>query len=550
MNTIFFIKKAKEVHGDKYDYSQSIYSGSHSKIKIICNKHGLFEQQATCHINRKNGCPKCASIIRSNKVSNKIKGRVYKSLNELINISNKIHNNKYDYSLTKYDGINSVSIIICPTHGQFEQSLYSHSRGHGCSKCAILKNTNNINEFIIKATAIHKNKYDYKKTIYNGIKNKLLIECPIHGQFEQLAEKHLSGHGCNKCGHDLSNNKNKSSTKEFILKAVNEHEEKYDYTSSKYCGNNNKIKIICQIHGEFEQTPHNHLKGHGCPKCIGIISKEEDEISELFNGINILRNSRSIIKPYELDIYSPNHKLAIEYNGIYWHSYSYLASTINKFKHYDKHEICAKLGIKLLQITDHEWKNQKEIVKSMILSSIGKSNRIFARKCELIELTNDEFNEFMKRTHFQGKTNTNVKIGLINNGNLVCAMGLNKHNKYEWEISRYSNELNTNVIGGASKILANFIIKNKPKTIMSYANRRYSVGNLYKAIGFKLISVVDPNYFYTKGNKIFSRQTFQKHKLIKLLNNFNDQLSESQNMFNNGFKKYWDAGHYKYLLTL
>jgi hypothetical protein len=558
MNTNDFINRAREIHGNKYDYSLSIYTGSHGKVKIICPIHGLFEQQATCHINRKSQCPKCALEVIKIKTPAKLRGKYKYSLNALIEKFKEIHNNKYDYSLVKNSSLSDKSIIICPIHGEFKQLLGSHLRGFGCIKCSVLSHTKTIEEYsketeeyIKKAKLKHGNKYDYSKTKYTGVKDKSTIICPIHGEFKQVLYNHLNGQGCSKCGHIKSYTHNKSSTIEFIEKALKVHDEKYKYEKSIYGTNNNtKLVITCPIHGDFLQTPHNHLKGFGCKKCIGIVSKEEDAVADLFHDIKIIRNSRSIIRPYELDIYLPDHKLAIEYSGIYWHSYSYKRSIMYRYRHYDKHDMCKKFGIKLIQIIDNEWNNKKEIIISMLMSYVGKSIKVHARKCDIIKLSDEEFNDFMTNTHIQGNTNTNIKIGLKLNGELMCAMGFNKNKNHEWEISRFSNKLNHSVVGGASKILSHFCSEFKPKTIMSYANRRFSNGNLYEKLGFKLINITKPNYFYVKHSKIFSRQQFQKHKLSKKLKNFDPSLSESQNMFDNGYKKYWDAGHYKYLLTL
>jgi hypothetical protein len=126
-------------------------------------------------------------------------------------------------------------------------------------------------------------------------------------------------------------------------------------------------------------------------------------------------------------------------------------------------------------------------------------------------------------------------------------MSFNKHPKYEWEITRFANRLETIVIGGASRLFKYFMNNYDPDQIMTYADRRYSDGNLYKKLGFELDGTTQPNYFYLMGDTIYSRQQFQKHKLEKKLAQYDSMLTESQNMFNNGYRRIWDAGHFRFI---
>lgn len=180
------IKESIAVHGNKYDYSllYSSKNGRHTKSKIICPVHGIFEQSIYMHIVRKQGCPKCSGLN--------------KTTNELINTFKKIHGNKYNYSLVKYRNSKTKIQIICPVHGVFEQLPHSHSKGFGCAKCADC-HVGDSENFIKNANKIHNNKYDYSKTLYKNAKTKLVIKCPEHGIFKQTPNKHLQGKGCPKC---------------------------------------------------------------------------------------------------------------------------------------------------------------------------------------------------------------------------------------------------------------------------------------------------------------------------------------------------------------
>lgn len=186
---IKFIEKAKIIHGDKYDYSKVEYSGIKTKIKIICPEHGVFEQTPHHHISRKQGCPKCRYLTVS------IKTR--KSNEEFIEKAKLVHGDKYDYSKIKYENAKTKIKIICPKHGEFEQTPDNHLQGQECGKCHGLHKTND--DFILKAKLVHGNKYDYSLVDYTNRKTKVRIICPKHGEFNQLSYAHLFGHGCPKC---------------------------------------------------------------------------------------------------------------------------------------------------------------------------------------------------------------------------------------------------------------------------------------------------------------------------------------------------------------
>jgi hypothetical protein len=175
----------REVHGNMYDYSLVEYMGSHKKVKIICKKHGVFEQTPNAHYFQKQGCPKC---IKNRKMNTEI----------FINKAKKIHGDKYDYSLVKYKNNITKVIIICPKHGEFKQTPSGHLKGRGCSKCSKNKKLN-TEDFIKIAKKIHVNTYDYSLVKYKNHKTKIKIICHKHGLFEQSPNKHLRGQGCPKC---------------------------------------------------------------------------------------------------------------------------------------------------------------------------------------------------------------------------------------------------------------------------------------------------------------------------------------------------------------
>jgi len=295
-----FIKNANIVHNNFYDYSLVVYINSRTKIKIICPIHGIFEQIPNNHLSNQ-GCPECANIIYNNKI-----------IKNFIKSVNKIHNNFYDYSLLNYINNRFKVKIICPIHGIFEQTPKNHLIGCGCPICADTKYS--IEEIIEKFNKIHNNFYDYSLVVYINVNTKIKIICPIHGIFEQLPSEHLKGCGCSEC----YGNK-KYTNEEFIQKVDIVHNYVYDYSLINYVNSHTKIKIICHVHGIFEQMPYQHLNGSGCPYCKN--SKGENKIKSFLenNNIKYIQQQKFIDcknkKNLPFDFYLPTKNIAIEFDG-------------------------------------------------------------------------------------------------------------------------------------------------------------------------------------------------------------------------------------------
>jgi len=219
--TEMFIEKSKKIHDNKYDYSLVEYINSKTKIKIICLDHGIFEQTPNIHLSD-SGCFKCALIHDKNILKYKF-----------IEKANKVHNNKYDYSLIEYKNNKIKEKIICPIHGQFEQRPDSHLNGNGCSKCAILSLQKKLRldkDLIIeKANKIHQNKYNYSKINYKNLIDLVSIICPIHGEFKQTLKNHLNGHGCPIC----KNSKGELEIRKILIEKNISFKQQYKFKDCK-----------------------------------------------------------------------------------------------------------------------------------------------------------------------------------------------------------------------------------------------------------------------------------------------------------------------------
>ena len=274
-----FISKAKEKHGNKYDYSLVEYVNAKTKVKIICPIHGVFEQ--TPDIHQRCGCQICGW--------DETKKKQRRTTNEFIKIATIVHNGKYDYSKTKYVNANTKICIICPTHGEFWQTPNEHLHNGGCRLCGIdeikKKQRATRDEFIEKAIKVHGELYDYSKVEYVNNNTKVCIVCKKHGDFYQLPSNHLSGKGCDKCAHEITGGWNQDDKESFVKKAISVHGNRYSYDEVDYNYSWEKVKIICPIHGAFYQTPAHHIQGDGCPTCRE--SKGESRIWVYLNKKNI-----------------------------------------------------------------------------------------------------------------------------------------------------------------------------------------------------------------------------------------------------------------------
>ena len=346
-----FIEKARKIHGDKYDYSKVEYKHSKKKVCIICPTHGEFWQTPNTHL-KGNGCPECAKITIINKKT--------KTTEQFIKEAMKVHGDKYDYSKVEYRNSKKEVCIVCPIHGEFWQKPINHLSGHGCQKC---NKSNKLTKetFIEKAKQVHGDKYDYSKVEYKNNSTKVCIICPKHGEFWQTPNEHLQGHECKECSLEKKRIL-KYSTNEIIKKFKNIHGDYFDYSKFEYKGINEKSIIICPIHGEFEMSAHEHLKGHGCPKCNQSSLEKEIKNSLINNGIYFEEQKTFSWLKYKgnqyIDFYIPKYNIAIECQGIQHFKPAYFFTKNYKtaedgFKEIvarddNKKELCEKNGINIL----------------------------------------------------------------------------------------------------------------------------------------------------------------------------------------------------------
>lgn len=284
------------------------------------------------------------------------------------------------------------------------------------------------------------------------------------------------------------------------------------------------------------------------------ISLAEKEIVEYVKSqcnFNIVENDRKVLNGKELDIYIPEINLAIEYNGLYWHS-DLSKSINNKFRHLEKTELCNKLNIRLIHIFSDEWLYKKEQVKNLLRLALGCKdfNKIYARKCELKNIDINTYRAFLEKNHLQGYSAANIKIGLFYKNELIECIGFKTSGTHSSkpELVRLCTKIGYIVVGGFSKLIKHSGIKN----FYSYIDIATRTGIGYEKVGFKIIKQNPPSFFWVHmGNeKRISRQVYMKKNIKKLyeggqLKYFNPKETEEINMRKNGFGKIWNCGTFK-----
>ena len=410
-NNNSIIKKFKEVHGDRYDYSKVEYTGAQNSVIVICKEHGEFNAIPSRHINDKRGCPYCGGT-RKHTQSSIIKKFI------------ETHGDEYDYSLVDYKAIRKKVKIICKEHGVFEQIAHNHANGMGCPICYIEStkayidsgkkrigvSRYNTKSIIKRFQEVHGERYDYSKVEYVGYAKPVKIICREHGVFTQKPSRHINDkRGCAICGGTK-----RYDTKSIVERFKEVHGDRYDYSLVDYKAISKKVKIICKEHGVFEQIPHNHANGMGCSTCSrwGNV--------ELVRYINDIRNQDVLeMDPVELNMLISQGKLPKEFEELVFkldgtgenslkslkeklgiendekmteNRLNEIGKELEKFTEDSKNEISDAIqAVNSIQIQELEEETKKESRKG--LPSITNGDILVLDK-ELINTCDDEAVEF------------------------------------------------------------------------------------------------------------------------------------------------------------
>lgn len=481
--TDIFIKRAKEIHGERYDYSLVDYVNAKTKIKIICPAHGIFEQIPYNHLSGK-GCMECGHIENGRNRSI--------TFDKFLEKARDVHGDKYDYSKSKVENYKIKIEIICKIHGSFFQTPNNHLSGKGCKECGMMSTLNHIYEncssstedFIQKSKELHSDTYDYSKVEYVNNHTQVKIICMEHGEFLQLPHNHLVGKGCKECG---------------IQKA-----------------------------------------GH----YTGTSKLEEDFVSFVrsFYSGEIITSVRDKIPPMELDIFLPEFNFGIEINGSYWHSEKFK----DKNYHLHKYNLCKSKGIRLISIWEWEYLKDRDKIENFIKNLILEKKKLFARKLEIKEVDIKTQREFLESNHLQGYVPCTHALGLYKDDELIQLMTLRVKSKKDklYEIGRLATKTGYTVVGGTKRLFKHLLSLVDFETIISYNNMDKFTGDTYESLGMRFESISIP-YGWIRNTEYLPRYATQKNKLIR--QGFDKNKSESEIMRDEGFSKIYLTGVSKFV---
>ena len=467
---------------------------------------------------------------------------------------------KFDYSKTTYTRSSEKVCIICPEHGEFwiTPNAFLSLSVYGCPECSGLKKWD-TEKFIERAKEIHGDKYDYSKTVYINKRTPVEIICPIHGSFTQNPHNHVSQkQGCPECGKKYAAEWRKGDYLKFIEESKKRFGDIYEFPDIEalYENSHSKILIKCKKCGNtFEKIACDHLTSNsgGCLHCYANKSHGEEEIGEflktLFGEDGVIFRNRSILNNSEIDIYIPSKKIGIEYNGVYWHSE---ANGKGKNYHLFKTEECKNNGIRLIHIFEDEYQEKKEIVLSKLKHILGcsQTEKIYARKCSINEITYEMASDFLNKNHIQGSAKSTIYLGLFYCGCLVSVMTFLKRENV-WELNRFATDINKCIIGAGGKLFSYFLKKYNPSVVKSFADRRWTLNekeNLYTKLGFKFEKYIAPDYKYLLKGEGVRRHKFNFRKSILMKKyGFPVTMTESEMMKKIGAAKVYDCGLIKYV---
>jgi len=402
---------------------------------------------------------------------------------------------------------------------------------------------NNIKEKIRK-TNLEKYGVEFQSQ-RKEIKNKIK-----HSNLEKYGVEYVSQNNI------IKNNIKNTKLKTQFYKVLDLLEYNNLKLLSRYEHNRDEIILECIICNHIYKNNYFNIQQGGgkCPNCFPVCkSNKEYELLNFIKNIEsseIYENYRKVISPYELDIYIPSKNIAIEFDGIYWHSEKNID---DKNYHLNKTNLCEEKNIKLIHIFEDEWIYKQDIVKSRLKQILGINNsiRIHARKCIIKEILPKIKNEFLNKYHIQGEDKSNIKLGAFYKDELISIMTFSHgsisrkklNDKSIWELSRFCSNNKYHIPGIASKLLTYFKRKYEWKDIISYADRRWSDGNLYNKIGFELDSITKPNYWYVKNGVRLHR--FNLRKKYHEPKDIPEWVLRSKE----GYYRIWDCGHLKFKMN-
>lgn len=568
LSTTEYVTEAIKVHGDVYDYSKTVYHSSHKPVTIICKIHGEFSQKACNHIHSKSGCPLCAGKQRTT--------------NQAIEQMKTVHGDQFDYSEVVYEDATTKLKIICREHGPFYQSFNAHvSNKSGCPQCKGDKYNLTIKQRYGVSNVMLLDDFKNKQKETNLQRYGVEHAASSTIVKEKIKQTNLERYGTEAISHlpDIDAKRKKTCELKYGADHPWKNEDvraKIKTTMSDLYGSenfnqahiapeslellNNKQWLVDQhIANKLSYTQiaktlnvdmstvANYAKEHDIETQRYSNSLGEQEIAEFIEqlGVEVIRGDRTTIAPLELDIFVPSHKIAIEFCGLYWHR-EHLRP---RLYHYNKMKLCEQRGIRLLTIYEDEWYDRQHCVENKIkrLLKADDTEKVYARKCTVMQPSQQDAKRFLDINHIQGAGPGSIKYALSHNNEIVAIMTFVNEGGGNYVLSRYATS--KTIAGGFTKLLAHFKRNHTFKHIKSFADLRLSDGNMYASNGWVCEGLVSPDYFWCKGTSRHHKFAFRHINLPSKLSNYDPSLSESENCYAHGYFKVYDCGKLKFVIN-
>lgn len=571
-----FIAKAREIHGDRYDYDQFVYKDGRTKGTIICKEHGPFEKDPEHHIHRRQGCKACSNLAKSERCTS--------TTEEFITKAREIHGDQYDYGEFCYVRNTVKGKIRCKLHNFiFEQSPAHHLSGHcACPQCIEQKSRetqlgrygaehhSKTTEFSekVRRTSLerfgvehHSQTADFLDEMKRSNLERYGVEFASQAPEFQAQVRHTSFERFG-MDHWLKAPEIRSKIVQTNLDrygVANVRQTHIPLDSLETLNDKQAIIRLLETHsvrevarslGVSDCTLGRYCYDHGIDLPA---SSYEAGISEFLRQYtsSVRLHDRSIIAPLEIDIMLDDRKIGIEFCGIYWHGELCIP---DKNYHLNKLQQMQGRGYRLITIFEDEWLHKRSIVESRLLNVIGHSERgKGARQLTVRAIRSMLANSFLELHHIQGAGTAGfARYGAFDDEQLVAVMTFSRprvalgRTSGADELLRFATD-GRNYPGIASRLFQTFVREHHPDRVISYADRRWSQGRLYERLGFKSVHETKPNYWYTDRNKIIREYRFNYRKdRIKHLVEHGDEKTERQIMTELGRDRIWDCGSLKF----
>lgn len=537
----------------------AVSAGSNRKAWWQCPFGHLWEASVKTR-SKGSGCPYCAGQ------------RLMRGINDLATTYPGV---AQQWHPTKNEGLTPSDITQrsgqyawwqCGQGHEWRAIISSRTQGNGCGQCAGRTNSTQNGErprvaldqknLVISHPNIAQEWHPTRNPLFPNqfypSSGKLVWwQCTKGHEWEsRISNRTTKGNACPYCSNRKIRRGDNDFAHTFPALAVQWHPTRNGSLQATEVAPSSSLKVWwqCDQKHEWQTWVYARVAGSGCPRCFCVkVSKGEASLSQWITSLGLTNkfNTRKVIQPYELDIYLPEFKLGIEFNGVYWHSE---AAGRGKDYHLKKVKAAQAAGITLFQVWEDDWRDREAIIKRMILHRLGLSNEpvVFARKTKILELTTSQAHAFLEQNHIQGKANGGLYLGLTFEGTLVACMVLKRMPGGIIYLERYATS--ARVPGGFTRLLKHAVRALKPSKIITFADQSISDGNLYEKNGFVVDTILKPDYTYLAGRQ-------RVHKFNYRLERFRDDptlqyqegLSERELAILNSLHRIWDSGKIRYV---